>query len=56
MLEDAEYHGPQGIGWLSLMTPDQVPAFEKRIRAQGGPMPVSRCIPAPNPRACWSRR
>lgn len=37
MLEDAEYHGPQGIGWLSLMTPDQVPAFEKRIRAQGGP-------------------
>lgn len=37
MLDDAEYHGQQGIGWLSLMTPGQVPAFEKRMRAQGGP-------------------
>jgi two-component sensor histidine kinase len=54
MLEDAEYHGQQGIGWLTLLTPDQVPAFQKRMRAQGaatytvhpGPDP-SRALVAP---------
>jgi two-component sensor histidine kinase len=32
MLADAEYHGQQGIGWLSVLSPDQVPAFERRMR------------------------
>lgn len=32
MLEDAEYHGQQGIGWLRVLTPDQVPAFERQMR------------------------
>lgn len=37
MVEDADYHGQQGIGWMSVMSPDQVPAFERRMRAQGAP-------------------
>lgn len=32
MLEDAEYHGQQGIGWLRVLTPEEVPAFERQMR------------------------
>lgn len=47
MLEDAEYHGQQGIGWISVLTPAQVPAFERRMRAKGSP--GFTVHPAPDP-------
>ena len=47
MLDDAEYHGQQGIGWVTVLTPAQVPAFEKRMRAKGSP--GYTVYPAPDP-------
>ncbi len=35
LLDDADYHGALGIGWLPVLKPEQVPTFEKRMRAAG---------------------
>ncbi len=35
LLDDADYHGALGIGWLPVLKPAQIPAYEKRMRAAG---------------------
>jgi two-component sensor histidine kinase len=35
LLDDADYHGALGIGWLPVLKPAQVPAYERRMRAAG---------------------
>ncbi|WP_241126715.1 CHASE domain-containing protein [Novosphingobium terrae] len=52
LLDDADYHGALGIGWLPVLKPAQIPAFEKRMNTAGqegytvhpAPDPASRMV------------
>jgi CHASE1-domain containing sensor protein len=47
LLDDADYHGALGIGWLPLLKPAQLPAYEAHMRALGNPDFAVHPAPAP---------